>query len=67
MRPAHAEGLRRPFVAPVVVDQGELSDVTRFFSGGQPKIKHFRRRRFFHHFSVLDIPGLDVDVDIESV
>jgi hypothetical protein len=63
MRPAHTEAPRRPFVVPVVVDQGELSDVTRFFSGGHPKIKKYRRRPLFHHFSVLDIPGLDVDVE----
>jgi hypothetical protein len=46
-----------------VIDQGELSDVTRLFSGGQPNVKSYRRPRSYHQFSVLDIPGLDVEVE----
>jgi hypothetical protein len=68
-----AEAARRPFVAPTVVDQGELSDVTRMFSGGnngKHKGAGKGKGKGKGHFGLLGIPGLapgDFDVDTEEV
>jgi hypothetical protein len=70
----HTEG-RKPFVAPTVVDQGELSDVTRMFSGGnngkhKGQLKNKPNGKGKGRFGMLGVPGLapdDFDVDTEEV
>ena len=63
---------RKPFVAPTVVDQGELSDVTRMFSGNNGKhkgqLKNKPNGKANGRFGMLDIPGLaPIDVDTDEV
>ena len=65
---------RKPFVVPTVTDQGELSDVTRMFSGGNNgKHKGWNKGKAKgkgHKYGMIDIPGLDprdLDVEVEDV